>query len=191
MKIPSREDVSTLWKEWDKTQLILVALISTFALVTALFVDIGLHWRTSDGLPRHVPELAAARCRQLRLRPEDHLRQRAVRSQSDRYVPGTRPVLLRHGKIWTGKANGTDLVHGDILLDRGLIKSVGHLSLQELDALGDDLITIDLNGKWVTPGLVDMHSHIGVSPAPRLSGSEDYNSNTGNIQVFEFKMDPC
>lgn len=188
MKLPSSGDILKLWKEWDKTRPVLVVLVSTFTLITALFSDIGLYWRTSDGgLPRHIPELAVARCRQLRLTPEDHLKSRGVRTQSDRYVPGTKPVLLRHGKIWTGEANGTDLVHGDILLDKGLIKSVGHLSLRELDALRDDLVTIDLNGKWVTPGLVDMHSHIGVNPAPQLVGSEDYNSNTGNIQVSEFQ----
>lgn len=189
LKIPSREGISKLWKGWEKRQLALFIIVSASALITALSDTASLHWWISggEGIPRHVSELATARCRQLRLRPEDHLNSRGVRTQSDRYVPGTQPVLLRRAKIWTGDANGTDLVHGDILMDKGLIKSVGHLSLQELDSLQDNLVTVDLDGKWVTPGLIDMHSHIGVSPAPQLAGSEDYNSEVGNIQVLKFQ----
>jgi hypothetical protein len=34
----------------------------------------------------------------------------------------------------------------------------------------EELETVDVQGKWVTPGIVDAHSHLGVGSAPQLSG---------------------
>lgn len=60
--------------------------------------------------------------------------------------------------IWTGLNNGTKTVHGDILLDKGLIMGVGHFGTA---SYGNDLTVIDARGRWVTPGIVDIHSHLG------------------------------
>ncbi|KAF9460668.1 carbohydrate esterase family 9 protein [Collybia nuda] len=102
---------------------------------------------------------------------------------SDRQVPGTPPTLIRNAKIWTGAHNGTEVVDGDILLDKGVIVSVGkvpgHL-LEEAKKHGR-LEILDLEGKWVTPGLVDLHSHIGLSSAPILRGSSETNSHKAPI----------
>ncbi|KAG6891468.1 hypothetical protein C0992_006199 [Termitomyces sp. T32_za158] len=65
-----------------------------------------------------------------------------MRSQSNRFVHGTKPVLIKRAKIWTGTENGTEVIYGDILLDKGLIKSVGHLyGLHEI--YGSDLVVVD------------------------------------------------
>ena len=96
------------------------------------------------------------------------------RKESDRFVPGTTPVLLRNAQIWTGARNGTEIVYGDVLLDKGLVVAVGHIpqSLLEIVRLSvaTEIIVEDLGGAWVTPGLVDLHSHLGVGSAPGLSG---------------------
>lgn len=63
------------------------------------------------------------------------------RSESDRYQPGTRPVLLRNAKIWTGRVDGLEVVEGDILLDRGLIKAVGDV---DSSLLAKDIATVDV-----------------------------------------------
>jgi len=98
-----------------------------------------------------------------------------IQHGSDRHVPGTPPTLIRNAKIWTGTGNGTDVVFGDILLDNGLIFGVGRippLLLNPFEGFGGDkrILVVDVGGKWVTPGLVDLHSHIGVMSAPGLNG---------------------
>src|SRR3546814_3841540 len=36
---------------------------------------------------------------------------------------------------------------------------------------------IDGRSKWVTPGIIDAHSHLGVFPAPGVQGHADGNEN--------------
>jgi imidazolonepropionase-like amidohydrolase len=83
------------------------------------------------------------------------------RKESDRFVQETPPILIKNAKIYTGNFNMTEVVHGDILLDKGLIKAVGQVGVQFKDALGEEIVVIDAEGAWVTPGIVDMHSHLG------------------------------
>ncbi len=52
--------------------------------------------------------------------------------------------------------------HGDILIESGRIEAVENGLPDELDA-----VSIDAAGKWVFPGLVDMHVHL------RVPGGED------------------
>lgn len=92
-----------------------------------------------------------------------------LKGKSDRFVPGTRPVLIRNAKIWTGHEDGKEVVHGDVLLDRGLVVGVGKISKLDYEGL-KELRVVDAKGRWVTPGLVDLHSHIGVDSSPHLSG---------------------
>ncbi|KAH7908517.1 hypothetical protein BJ138DRAFT_1068672 [Hygrophoropsis aurantiaca] len=98
-----------------------------------------------------------------------------TRQQSDRYVSGTHPVLLKNATIWTADSTSDTLVNGDILLARGLIKAVGDVPLHMLDEFAN-LEVINVHGAWVTPGIVDLHSHIGVGSAPELDGASDTNS---------------
>lgn len=118
------------------------------------------------------------------------------RQQSDRFVEGTNPVLIKNARIWTGARNGTEILRGtDILLHKGLIQRVGHLGegiqLATFLAPGyrDKLVTVDANGAWVTPGIVDVHSHTGVDAAPELRGASDGNSIKGNIQPWLRSVD--
>lgn len=98
----------------------------------------------------------------------------AARTVNDRFVPGTPPVLLRNAKIWTGARNGTEIVYGDVLLDRGLVVAVGYIPPSLLDGVRQssrsEVRVEDVGGAWITPGLVDLHSHLGVFSAPALSG---------------------
>jgi imidazolonepropionase-like amidohydrolase len=77
--------------------------------------------------------------------------------------------------IWTGARNGTEVVYGDVLLDKGLVVAVGYIPPSLLDDVSSQSGTTgirveDLGGAWVTPGLVDLHSHLGVESAPYLNG---------------------
>ncbi|KAI0354145.1 composite domain of metallo-dependent hydrolase [Trametes cingulata] len=108
--------------------------------------------------------------------PEDF----TSRTESDRFVPATKATLITNAAIWTGRGNGLEIMKGDILLDRGLIRRVGHIDKGVLEQY-KELYRIDARGRWVTPGIVDMHSHLGVDSVPILRGSNDGNSRKGPI----------
>ena len=95
------------------------------------------------------------------------------------YAPAaTNPVLLENATVLTG--TGRQLDNTSILLVDGKISALG----QEIDAPGSAVV-IDASGKWITPGLIDVHSHLGVYPAPsheaNLDGNEITNPNTAQV----------
>ena len=106
------------------------------------------------------------------------------RSRSDRFVDGTKPVLIKGAKIWTGEKNGTEVISGDILLDKGIIQGVGRSMAIALAACTGEVIVIDANGAWVTPGLIDIRSHHGILSSPQLDGAGDESSSRGTIQPW-------
>ncbi|KAI0367346.1 composite domain of metallo-dependent hydrolase [Pilatotrama ljubarskyi] len=128
--------------------------------------------------PPHAAE-ALGKCLQLQAQPGPP-RDFASRKQSDRYVPGTKATLITNAAIWTGNGDGREIRTGDILLDHGLIKKVGHIDESILDGY-KQLYRVDARGRWVTPGIVDMHSHLGMDSVPILRGSNDGNSRKGPI----------
>ncbi|KAG8977393.1 hypothetical protein FRC05_001791 [Tulasnella sp. 425] len=112
------------------------------------------------------------------------------RIKSDRFEPAVAPPqLIRNATIWTGRKDGTHVVRGDILLQGGLIKAVGSVPKKLLAEFGSDLIQIDANGAWVTPGIFDLHSHLGVGSVPELRGADDVNSIKGIAQPWLRSLD--
>lgn len=94
------------------------------------------------------------------------------RTENDRYIEGTPVVHIKNATIWTGEKNGHEVIQGDVILDKGLIQQVGKVDLKGL-TIGK---TVDAHGAWLTPGIFDMHSHIGVESLPHLDGAQDGNS---------------
>ena len=92
------------------------------------------------------------------------------REESDRFEPGTNATLIRNCVIFTGKDNGTEVIHGDILLDKGIIKGLGKISGRIIGNI-PNLTIINANHAWVTPGLIDLHSHVGVLSTPITAGA--------------------
>ncbi|KAF7334289.1 Carbohydrate esterase family 9 protein [Mycena sanguinolenta] len=115
-----------------------------------------------------------AQCRALYLTPgpPDDFQSRM---HSDRFVKGTKPTLIRNATIWTGLDDGNEVIQGDIFLDKGLVKKVGTFDLRSYRGVE----VLDAAGAWVSPGIVDMHSHLGVDSAPELNGASDTNSLKG------------
>ncbi|KAG5353785.1 hypothetical protein C0989_002568 [Termitomyces sp. Mn162] len=111
------------------------------------------------------------------------------RTQSDRFQPGTPPTLIKNATIWTGRVSGHETIIGDLLLDQGIIQEVGDISQAIIDAYGQQLVVVDAAGAWVSPGIVDMHSHLGVDSAPSLSGAEDGNSFKGLVLPWLRSLD--
>ena len=77
-------------------------------------------------------------------------------------------VLLRDATVYDGLGNVYE--NYDVLLQDGNIANMG----EDLEA-GDDTEVVDASGKFVTPGIIDNHSHLGVYPSPSVSGLQDGN----------------
>jgi len=88
------------------------------------------------------------RCAALRTRP-DPPSNFLERDVSDRFEDGTPATIIRNATIWTGEKNGTEIIYGDLLLDKGIIQGVGQVSRTPVH----NARTIDARGAWVTPGL--------------------------------------
>ena len=86
-------------------------------------------------------------------------------------VPQSAPTLIRNATVLTG--TGTRLDNADVLIVEGKIQAVG----QNLQAPPQSRI-IDGKGHWVTPGLIDVHSHLGVYPSPGVEANSDGNEAT-------------
>ncbi|PYP59232.1 MAG: amidohydrolase [Gemmatimonadetes bacterium] len=84
------------------------------------------------------------------------------------------PVLIRNATIMT--AAGQEIQGGSILFRDGRIVAVGANVTAPTDAT-----IVDGTGKWVTPGVIDTHSHIGVYAAPGTFGESDGNEATSPV----------
>ena len=80
------------------------------------------------------------------------------------------PTLIRNGTVFDG--NGAELANADVLMRDGRIVAVG----QNLNA--DGATVIDATGRFVTPGIIDAHSHLGVYPSPSIDATSDGNEAT-------------
>ncbi|WP_416305162.1 amidohydrolase [Neptunicella sp. SCSIO 80796] len=68
---------------------------------------------------------------------------------------------------------GGQIDNGSIFIQNGKIQQVG-----EVDDLPEGTQIIDGKGKWVTPGIIDVHSHLGVYASPSTSSHSDGNEMT-------------
>jgi imidazolonepropionase-like amidohydrolase len=91
------------------------------------------------------------------------------------YVPyPSRPTVIRNVTIMT--AAGPTIQNGAILLQDGKIVAVGSTVTTPPGAT-----VIDGAGKYVTPGIIDVHSHLGVYAAPGVPAASDGNEATNPV----------
>ena len=83
-------------------------------------------------------------------------------------------VLIRNATIMT--ATGQEIANGAILFQDGRIVAVGTNVTAPADA-----IVVDGTGKFVTPGVIDTHSHLGVYAAPGTQAESDGNEATNPV----------
>jgi len=82
-------------------------------------------------------------------------------------------TLIKSVNLYDGLGN--EYSNFDVLIDNGIIKEIGK------DIVDGDATIIDAKGKWLTPGIIDIHSHMGVYPAPGVRTSSDGNEATSPI----------
>ena len=90
-----------------------------------------------------------------------------------RAYPGV-PTLVRNVTVYDGE--GGRIENGAVLFADGKIVSVG----QNIEAPAGATV-IDGTGKWVTPGIIDIHSHLGDYPSPGVQAHSDGNEATGPV----------
>lgn len=152
-----------LERESYKLLVLLSLLISISYISTSFFAK----EKPASRVPAHA-EVTLARCRALSTLPGPPASYH-YRAKSDRFVEGTKDVLLRNATIWTGEqvplkvgADGRDgsevkVVRGDVWMSGGIFRGVW--AHEEADSVHDMMRTADKNvevvdagGKWVTPG---------------------------------------
>jgi imidazolonepropionase-like amidohydrolase len=87
-----------------------------------------------------------------------------------RAYPGV-PTLITNVTVFDGE--GGRIERGSVLFADGKIVALG----QTVEAPAN-AVTIDGTGKWVTPGIVDIHSHLGDYPSPAVQAHSDGNEAT-------------
>ncbi|MFT4928477.1 MAG: imidazolonepropionase-like amidohydrolase [Phenylobacterium sp.] len=82
-------------------------------------------------------------------------------------------TLIQHATVLTG--TGERLDDADVLIVDGKIQQVGK------NISANDAVIINAKGKWVTPGIIDVHSHLGVYPSPSVASHADGNEMTSPV----------
>ena len=77
-------------------------------------------------------------------------------------------TLVQGATVFDGV--GGEFADTDILIENGRIAAIG----QGLEA-PEGATVIDATGRYVTPGVIDIHSHLGVYPSPSVNAHSDGN----------------
>jgi imidazolonepropionase-like amidohydrolase len=96
--------------------------------------------------------------------------------QGESAAPEESVLLLRGGVVMT--AAGPTLPHGDVLVRGSRIAEVGESIAPPAGAR-----VIDVADRFLTPGIIDPHSHLGVYAVPRALAHADGNEMTGPLQA--------
>ncbi len=84
------------------------------------------------------------------------------------------PVFIRNATVMT--ATGQEIPNASILFRDGRIVALGTGVQAPTDA-----VIVDGTGKFVTPGIIDTHSHLGVYAAPGTQAESDGNEATNPV----------
>jgi imidazolonepropionase-like amidohydrolase len=89
---------------------------------------------------------------------------------------GAEPLLVRNGTLLT--VTGGTLESTDLLIEDGRIAAIG----PDLEAPAGARV-IDATGRFVMPGIVDSHSHMGVYSWPGVAANSDGNEMTDPVSA--------
>lgn len=85
------------------------------------------------------------------------------------YRPGNGSFAISGATILTG--DGREIEHGTIVVRDGRISAVGAADV----AIPAGVPVIDGRGKWVSPGIIDVHSHMGILSTPSIRATATVN----------------
>jgi len=81
-------------------------------------------------------------------------------------------TAIRGATVFDGE--GVQIDNGTVILADGVVQAVGDASTP----IPEGAVVVDAAGKWVTPGIIDVHSHLGDYPSPGTDGLDDGNEAT-------------
>ena len=88
------------------------------------------------------------------------------------YVPlRSKPTVIKNVTLLDGLGGRID--DATLLMQDGKITALG----QDVE-VPEDAQVIDGAGKWLTPGIIDVHSHLGVYPSPGVAAHSEGNEMT-------------
>lgn len=111
----------------------------------------------------------------------------ASRTRSDRSLEDALPIFIHNVTLWTGKPSsnpydeGEILRSADIVVRDGLIADIGQNGSVRAPPAS---ISINGQGRWMTPGIIDVHVHAGVEHTPTFKANADTNSFKNPVQPF-------
>jgi imidazolonepropionase-like amidohydrolase len=85
--------------------------------------------------------------------------------------PGV-PTVIRNATVFDGEGGRID--GGTVVLADGVVQAVGGPEI----AAPAGAVEVDGTGKYVTPGIIDVHSHLGDYPSPGTESHSDGNEAT-------------
>src|SRR5437763_15159500 len=85
-------------------------------------------------------------------------------------------TVIRHATVFDGEGRRYD--NGTVVFADGLVQAVGGPELASPAGAQE----IDGTGKWVTPGIIDVHSHLGDYPSPGVDANSDGNEATSPVR---------
>jgi len=86
------------------------------------------------------------------------------------------PTAITGATIFDGEGGRID--NGTIVLAEGRIQAIGGPDTP----VPAGAVRIDGAGRWVTPGVIDTHSHLGDYPSPGVEAHSDGNEVTGPVR---------
>jgi imidazolonepropionase-like amidohydrolase len=146
---------------WRRAARAAAPALATLALAACTAATTPPRTAATPGGPRREPAASAAANASEALHPYP---------STYRPLP-SRPTVIRNATVLT--AAGPMLQNASVLLVDGKVAAVGATVEAPADA-----VVIDGTGRWVTPGLIDTHSHLGVYPAPGGQALSDGNELT-------------
>ncbi len=90
--------------------------------------------------------------------------------------PG-RPTAIQNVTLFDGE--GGRVNNATLLFRDGKVERIETGKVE----LSSDYLAIDGTGKWVTPGIIDVHSHLGDYPSPSVDALSDGNEATGPVRA--------
>ncbi len=113
--------------------------------------------------------LALAGCGGAKKKQEREAAERRANPYPSTYQPYPNPPVLITGATVLDGIGGR-IEAASLLIENGKITAVG----TNISAPGD-VTKIDARGRWVTPGIIDNHSHLGAYPSPGVDAHGDGN----------------
>ncbi|HHU42720.1 MAG: amidohydrolase [Bacillota bacterium] len=91
-------------------------------------------------------------------------------------------ILIKNGRVFT--MSGKVFDRGEVLIENNKIKAVG----ENLNAPKECRV-IDVQGGWVMPGLIDAHSHIGITEEKKGFDGDDCNEAVHPVLPYLRSLD--